>query len=135
MKKESLSQERPTLYGRREDLDGRTNLKSSPKRQRIKVKWCAMSAKSQNISNLNVQVWRRRRRRKFFFKKKNIMATWEDLDLFSSKEEDEKANICLMTNIALEGGEDDEKSSLNYPSRTPFILLNPSLLITLTWKR
>ncbi|RDX72479.1 hypothetical protein CR513_48042, partial [Mucuna pruriens] len=32
-------------------------------------------------------------------KKKMLMATWEDLDMSSSKDEDEEANLCLMVDI------------------------------------
>ncbi|RDX98448.1 hypothetical protein CR513_18623, partial [Mucuna pruriens] len=59
------SQGRSTPYGkRREDLNGRTTPKSSPKRLTIKVKWCSMSTRSLNTSSLNVQVRRRRKRRR-----------------------------------------------------------------------
>ncbi|RDX80765.1 hypothetical protein CR513_38641, partial [Mucuna pruriens] len=48
------------------------------------------------------------KKKPFIKKKKSLMATWEDLDLSSSEDGDEEANLCLMVDTTLED-EDDEK--------------------------
>ncbi|RDY03343.1 hypothetical protein CR513_13081, partial [Mucuna pruriens] len=48
------------------------------------------------------------KKKPFIKKKESLMATWRDLDLSSSKDEDEKVKLCLMTNTT-SGDEDDEK--------------------------
>ncbi|RDY04458.1 hypothetical protein CR513_11823, partial [Mucuna pruriens] len=45
-------------------------------------------------------------------KKKILMATWEDLNLSSLEDENEEANLCLMTNTTSEY-EDDEEVNFN----------------------
>ncbi|RDX80849.1 hypothetical protein CR513_38543, partial [Mucuna pruriens] len=78
-----ISQGRSTSCGNiKEDLDERTTRESTPRKSKQKSKWCTTSAKSLDISSLNALVWKRRRRKKVFLQK-GVMATWEDLELYS----------------------------------------------------
>ncbi|RDX82803.1 hypothetical protein CR513_36366, partial [Mucuna pruriens] len=51
------------------------------------------------------------KKKPFLKKNKGLMTKWEDLDLSSSKEEDEEENLCLMANIASKDEDDEENSS------------------------
>ncbi|RDX77541.1 hypothetical protein CR513_42325, partial [Mucuna pruriens] len=59
-------------------------------------------------------------------KKKSLMATWEDLDLSSSKDEDEEANICLMEDTPYDDNDDDECVLNTYDKRRVYVLRSPS---------
>ncbi|RDX58442.1 hypothetical protein CR513_62242, partial [Mucuna pruriens] len=113
------SQERFTPCGKtKKDPNGRTTLEGTPKKDKSHVVCyeykkpkhfkfeCPSSAKE-----------KKNKKKPFFKKKKGLIATWEDFDLSSSKEEGEEANICLMVDIPSKGEEEDDerKHAVDFP--------------------
>ncbi|RDX60451.1 hypothetical protein CR513_61405, partial [Mucuna pruriens] len=80
--------------------------KCSPRRPKIKVK-CLKNALSVCYECKKLGHFKskcpslEKEKKKFFFKKKKgFMARWEDLDLFTFEEDDEKANICFTVDVS-----------------------------------
>ncbi|RDX80025.1 hypothetical protein CR513_39473, partial [Mucuna pruriens] len=59
---------------------------------------------------------KKEKKKPFIKKKKTLMTTWKDLDLSSSKDENEEANICSMANTTFDDEDDKEETfnDLNY---------------------
>ncbi|RDX84334.1 hypothetical protein CR513_34631, partial [Mucuna pruriens] len=127
-----LSQERFTPYeNKKEGPDRRATPKGTPKNSKTKVKLCAMNAISLDTSKKEKE-----KRKSFFKKKKGLMDTWEDLDYFSSKEEDKEANLCLMLDIALKDEDDKEviPNGLNNLQMAYQELFSNSLTLSIGYK-
>ncbi|RDY14823.1 hypothetical protein CR513_00044, partial [Mucuna pruriens] len=93
------------------ELRWKTNLRklTKEKKDKMQVVRCECKKLGHFKSKCpNLEKEEEKEKKPFIKKKKNLMATWEDLDLSFSKDEDEEANICLMANTTFEE-EDDEK--------------------------
>ncbi|RDX95793.1 hypothetical protein CR513_21636, partial [Mucuna pruriens] len=103
----------PSFQGRsnlcgstRDDQDGRTTLGSTPRKRKTRRRLCKLGHFKSECPNIEKKE-EKQKKKSFIKKKKSLMATWEDLDLSSSKYEDEEANLYLMADITSED-EDDE---------------------------
>ncbi|RDX78794.1 hypothetical protein CR513_40874, partial [Mucuna pruriens] len=93
---------------RRENPNGRVTLEST-KEVKDKTQVVCYECKKLGHFKFECPNLENEKKKSLFKKKKGLMTTWVNLDLSSSKEEDEEANICLMayTTSKEEDGEDD----------------------------
>ncbi|RDX75993.1 hypothetical protein CR513_44076, partial [Mucuna pruriens] len=97
--------EKSTPCGRRkEDPNGETTQRSSPKKPKTQVKWCAISLKSQDISTLKMK-----KRNPFFKKKPRRKTSWEHGKTLIYLPLYKEVNICLMVDTNSKNEKDEEE--------------------------